>query len=83
MAKEKKMITDEMLDDVNGGVQIGFGKWSFDVACPFCNKDDQLQQGLQMYSDQYGMTIVYCLRCEKPFAVTSEGKISEVEYHKV
>lgn len=83
MAKEKKMLTDEMLDDVNGGVDISFGKWTFDVKCPFCQKDDRLQQGIQMYSDQSGMTIVYCLNCEKPFAVSSDGKVSQVEYKKV
>ena len=79
MAKEKKELTDELLDNINGGAQIDFGKWSFDIKCPFCGKDDQLQQGMQMYSDQSGMTIIWCLRCEKPFALDSNGNISQVQ----
>lgn len=84
MSKEKKSLSDEMLDDVNGGVVINIGeKWSFDIGCPFCGKDDMLHQSLQLYSDQSGMTVISCGHCQRAFCLNSKGEISEVEYRVV
>ena len=83
MEKKKIQISDDSLDKVSGGRILELGDWSFDIKCPFCNKDDQLQQGMQMYSSQSGLSIVWCLRCEKPFGFDEKGRVFEVEYHKV
>lgn len=82
MAKENKKVTDVILDEVSGGRDISFGKWSFDVKCPFCGKDDMLRQGLQMYSEQSGMTVVWCDRCQDAFSINDRGQYGHVEVRK-
>ena len=79
MEKKKYQISDDSLDDVIGGKILSLGDWSFDIKCPFCSMDDQLQQGMQMYSSQSGLSIVYCLRCKKPFGFNEKGETFRVQ----
>ena len=80
MDKKKIRLSDESLDDVSGGKILELGdKWAFDIVCPFCKMDDQLQQGMQMYSSQSGMSIVYRLRCKKPFGFNEKGETFRVQ----
>lgn len=79
MEKKKYQISDDSLDDVSGGRMLDLGSWTFDIVCPFCGKDDQLQQGMQMYSSQTGLSIVYCLRCKKPFGFNEKGETFRVQ----
>ncbi len=80
MEKKKYQLSDDSLNDVTGGKILNLGdNWSFDIACPFCGEKDQLQQGMQMYSSQSGMSIVYCLNCKKPFGFNEKGETFRVQ----
>lgn len=86
MEKKKVAISDDALDDVSGGkiLQLGDNEnWKFDINCPFCGEKNELEQGLQMYSSQGGFSIVYCMKCKKPFGFDEKGHTFEVNYKTV
>ena len=83
MEKKKIQLSDDSLNGVSGGKVFELGNWSYDIKCPFCNEDQELQQGLQMYSDQSGLSIVYCMKCRKPFGFNEKGETFAVNYQTV
>ena len=78
-SKKARRITEDMLTDVHGGKNIEFGKWKFDVYCPWCHKDDMLHESIALYSDQSGSEVLVCYRCKRGFMIDQNGKISEIQ----